>query len=145
MASQGHRVLALVQLLLPGDPYPGDFEFEKEKKNYSMSDYCFVGLCSLEDPRVREAIGACREAGIRVIMVIDDHPLTSGSVARRTNIMVSDTKRMIAHKSGRLIESTEDNEYHAIVIHGEDIDSLSDYDWDNIFSKQGIIFAYTSP
>jgi len=59
--------------------------------------------------------------------------------------MVSDTKRMIVQKSGRPIESIEDNEYHAIVIHGEDIDSLSDDDWDNIFSKQGIIFAYTSP
>ena len=46
---------------------------------------------------------------------------------------------MIAHKSSRPIESIEDNEYHAIVIHGEDIDSLSDDDWGNIFSKQGII------
>ena len=49
----------------------------KKKKNYSLGNYCFVGLCSLEDPPkygVREAIGACREAGIRVIMVIGDHP-----------------------------------------------------------------------
>ena len=39
-----------------------------------------MGLASLEDPPkhgVREAIGHCREAGIRVIMVTGDHPLTA--------------------------------------------------------------------
>jgi len=32
-----------------------------------------------------------------------------------------------------------------VVIHGEQIDSLSDQEWDNIFSKNEIIFARTSP
>ncbi|CAB4389242.1 unnamed protein product [Rhizophagus irregularis] len=148
MASKGHRVLALAQLLLSSEQYPENFKFEKEKNNYPLGGYCFIGLCSLEDPPkhgVREAIGICREAGIRVIMVTGDHPLTAESIARRTNIMTSDTKSIIAQKSDRPIESIGDNEYHAIVIHGEEIDSLSDEDWDNIFSKQEVIFARTSP
>jgi sodium/potassium-transporting ATPase subunit alpha len=78
MASNGHRVLGFAEMLLPGDKYPEDFEFDKKEKNYPLSDFIFVGLASLQDPPkhgVREAIGKCREAGIKVIMVTGDHPL----------------------------------------------------------------------
>ncbi|GBC10190.1 hypothetical protein RclHR1_09410003 [Rhizophagus clarus] len=148
MASKGHRVLAFARLLLPGDKYPENYEFKKDDKNYPTGDYCFVGLCSLEDPPkhgVREAIGSCRRAGIRVMMVTGDHPLTAESIGRKINLMISDTKQLVAKKTGRAIESIRENEYNAIVIHGEQIDSLSEQDWDNIFSKDEIIFARTSP
>jgi sodium/potassium-transporting ATPase subunit alpha len=78
MASNGHRVLGFAEMLLPGDKYPEDFEFDKKEKNYPLGDFIFVGLASLQDPPkhgVREAIGKCREAGIKVIMVTGDHPL----------------------------------------------------------------------
>lgn len=71
MAGKGHRVLAFAQKLL-GSEFPEDFVFDKEKKNYPSSELCFVGLASLEDPPkhgVREAIGHCREAGVKVMMV----------------------------------------------------------------------------
>ncbi|RIA83725.1 hypothetical protein C1645_833339 [Glomus cerebriforme] len=148
MASKGHRVLAFAQLLLPSDQFPENFEFKKDEKNYPQGDYCFVGLTSLEDPPkhgVREAIGKCRRAGIRVMMVTGDHPLTAESIGRKINLMLSDTKQLIAQKTGRPIDTIHENEYVAIVIHGEQIDSLSDHDWDNIFSKEEIIFARTSP
>ncbi|KAK9709069.1 hypothetical protein K7432_009272 [Basidiobolus ranarum] len=76
MASKGHRVLAFAQLLLPGDQFPGNFQFSKKSQNYPTVDLCFVGLTSLEDPpehSVREAIGRCRSAGIQVMMVTGDH------------------------------------------------------------------------
>ncbi|CAG8562922.1 31581_t:CDS:2, partial [Racocetra persica] len=148
MASKGHRVLAFAQLLLPGDEYPEDYVFNKEDKNYPLNNLCFVGLVSLEDPPkhgVREAIGRCRTAGIRVIMVTGDHPLTAEAIGRKINLMLKDTKALVAKKTGRPIESITNEEYHAIVVHGEQIDSLSDADWDNIFSKNEIIFARTSP
>jgi sodium/potassium-transporting ATPase subunit alpha len=72
MAGQGHRVLAFAQLLLPEKDYPHDFTFDQASKNYPMSGMTFVGLVSLEDPPkhgVREAIGKCRSAGIKVMMV----------------------------------------------------------------------------
>lgn len=59
--------------------------------------------------------------------------------------MVSDTKERLAKRTGRPIESIRDDEYYAIVIHGERIDTLRESDWDNIFSKDEIIFARTSP
>ncbi|KAK9768328.1 hypothetical protein K7432_001126 [Basidiobolus ranarum] len=148
MASKGHRVLAFAQLLLPGNQYPADFVFTKEAQNYPTTDLCFVGLASLEDPPkhgVREAIGRCRSAGIQVMMVTGDHPLTAEAVGRKINLMLSETKIQIAKRTGRPIESVQEHEYTAIVIHGEQIDSLSEEDWDIIFSKNEIIFARTSP
>jgi len=71
MAGKGHRVLAFSQMLL-GSEFKEDYVFDKETKNYPTTGLCFVGLASLEDPPkhgVREAIGHCREAGVKVMMV----------------------------------------------------------------------------
>ena len=70
MASRGHRVLAFAQALLPESQYPKDYPFSKT--DYPSDGYCFSGLISLEDPPkhgVREAIGALRLAGIKVMMI----------------------------------------------------------------------------
>ncbi|RKP34367.1 hypothetical protein BJ085DRAFT_21450 [Dimargaris cristalligena] len=148
MAGLGHRVLAFAQLLLPGDQYPANFPFRREGKQYPTENFCFVGLASLEDPPkhgVREAIGRCRVAGIQVMMVTGDHPLTAEAIGRKINLMISETKAQVAQRTGVLIDSVQEHEYSAIVIHGESIDSLTDRDWDLIFSKSEIIFARTSP
>jgi len=148
MAGKGHRVLAFAQNLLNGNEFGEDYEFDKEEKNFPTTGLCFVGLTSLEDPPkhgVREAIGHCREAGVKVMMVTGDHPLTAEAVGRKINLMISDTRETVAKKSGRTIESIRENEFHAIVIHGEVIDDLTDEQWDNIFTKDEIIFARTSP
>ncbi|CAG8574563.1 12189_t:CDS:2 [Ambispora gerdemannii] len=148
MASKGHRVLAFAQLLLPRSQYPENYQFKKEEKNFPLDGFCFVGLVSLEDPPkhgVREAIGKCRTAGIRVMMVTGDHPLTAEAIGRKINLMLSDTKELVAKHTGRPIESIQEDEYNAIVIHGEQIDTLTDEQWDNIFAKNEIIFARTSP
>jgi len=68
MAGKGHRVLAFAYLELDRKSYPDDYVFDKEKKNFPMSELTFVGLASLEDPPkhgVREAIGYCRRAGVK--------------------------------------------------------------------------------
>lgn len=70
MASRGHRAIACAQALLHEDRYPEEHTFSKD--DYPETDYCFVGLVSLEDPPkhgVREAIGTLRLAGIKVMMV----------------------------------------------------------------------------
>lgn len=148
MASKGHRVLAFAQMLLPESQYPADFHFDKKEKNYPTDGFTFVGLASLEDPPkhgVREAIGKCRSAGIKIMMVTGDHPLTAEAIGRKINLVLSDTKEMVAKRTGRPIEEIGEDEYKAIVIHGERIDSLTDEEWDNIFMKSEIIFARTSP
>ncbi|KAF9280727.1 hypothetical protein BGZ68_007049 [Mortierella alpina] len=117
MASKGHRVLAFAQMLLPRDEYPDGHVFDKEKKNYPTTNLCFVALVSLEDPPkhgVREAIGRCRSAGIKVMMVTGDHPLTALAIARKINLVLSDTKEMVAKQRGCAVDEVEDHEYNAI-------------------------------
>ena len=72
MASRGHRVIGCAQALLPNDRYPPGHVFSKSEGGFPISDYCFVGLVSLEDPPkhgVREAIGTLRLAGIKVMKI----------------------------------------------------------------------------
>ena len=48
------------------------------------SDLTFLGLIGLMDPprsAVRPAVAACKAAGIRVVMITGDHPLTAAAVA----------------------------------------------------------------
>lgn len=57
---------------------PKNFNFELEKLT-------FIGLISLVDPpkeRVPSAILECRSAGIKVIMVTGDQPITAAAIAR---------------------------------------------------------------
>ncbi|EGF82503.1 hypothetical protein BATDEDRAFT_86311 [Batrachochytrium dendrobatidis JAM81] len=148
MASKGHRVLAFAALALPGDQYPANFVFTKDPVNYPKNNLTFYGLVSLEDPPkhgVREAVGHCREAGIRVMMVTGDHPLTAEAIGRKINLMLQDTKETLAKKRNVPISQIPESDVNAIVIHGEKIDGLTEADWDNIFSKEEIIFARTSP
>ncbi|KAH9039417.1 aminophospholipid-transporting P-type ATPase [Lactarius hengduanensis] len=148
MASRGHRVIGCAHYLLPGDRYPTDFAFSKKDMNYPDSEYCFLGLISLEDPPkhgVREAIGTLRLAGIKVMMVTGDHPKTAEAIARKINLMIGDTKETLSAKTGRPVEEIYEDEITAVVVHGDGIDSLEGWQWDLIFSKEEIVFARTSP
>jgi len=72
LAEKGYRVLALATKLedaLEADPYKG---------------LEFIGLACMEDPAredVKDAIEACRSAGIRTVMITGDHPKTAASIA----------------------------------------------------------------
>ncbi|KAJ7144913.1 aminophospholipid-transporting P-type ATPase [Mycena crocata] len=148
MASRGHRVIACAQALLPGAQYPVEHEFSRTDAKYPSSDYCFVGLVSLEDPPkhgVREAIGTLRLAGIKVMMVTGDHPKTAEAIARKINLIIGDTRETLAARTGRTADEVYEDEVNAVVIHGDEIDDLQGWQWDQIFSKEEIVFARTSP
>lgn len=49
----------------------------------------FAGLLAFEDPvreSVPEAVAACRDAGIHIIMITGDHPVTAAAVAREIGL-----------------------------------------------------------
>ena len=86
-AHQGLRVLAFARRALatePGaSPAPPPARVDAER------DLCFLGLVTLFDPPRPEAAGAitqCHRAGIRVIVITGDHPLTGGAIARQIGI-----------------------------------------------------------
>ncbi|KAF2433374.1 hypothetical protein EJ08DRAFT_584098, partial [Tothia fuscella] len=148
LAGRGHRVLGFATLMLPESKYPKDFKFDRVSQNYPLSGLVFLGLVSLVDPPkqgVREAIGACRSAGIKVLMVTGDHPSTARAIAGNINLMLSDTNVMVAKGKERPTDSTANDQCNAIIVHGDKIDDLTDAEWDSIFWKDEIIFARTSP
>ena len=75
LAKDGYRVIAIANGKI------------KETKNYdenSISNLTFMGLVGFIDPVRKEAIGAikkCHDAGIKVLMVTGDHPLTAFKIA----------------------------------------------------------------
>ncbi|MBQ9684737.1 HAD-IC family P-type ATPase [Candidatus Saccharibacteria bacterium] len=76
LAKNGYRVIAIA-----------NGEVQKKEK-YGINDVknlTFMGLVGFIDPIRKEAVASineCREAGIKVLMVTGDHPLTAFSIAR---------------------------------------------------------------
>lgn len=102
LSNKGRRVLAIA--------------YKKEKDtNYTEMKFTeveiglnFLGLVSIADPPKEEtilAIKACFKAGIKVVMITGDHPLTANAIAVELGIAAKDKKDQ--------------------VVTGEELDSLS--------------------
>jgi sodium/potassium-transporting ATPase subunit alpha len=82
-AEQAYRVLAVAMRDVAHQPE--HIEVETIEK-----DLTFLGLVAMMDPprrEVPEAIAKCRQAGMRVIMITGDHPLTALAIARKIGLM----------------------------------------------------------
>ena len=98
LAADGLRVLAVAQGRFDGQDWPAaEHDF----------DFTFVGLLGLSDPlrpQVPAAVAECRTAGIRVVMITGDYPVTARAIARQAGL---------AETSGALLS-------------GEEMDTLDD-------------------
>ncbi|MES4903200.1 MULTISPECIES: cation-transporting P-type ATPase [unclassified Streptomyces] len=81
LASQGLRVLAVASRSVT-DSHPVQQDVEA-----GLTLLGLVGMLDPPRPEVRGAVDACRRAGIRLVMVTGDHPLTAEAVARRVGIV----------------------------------------------------------
>lgn len=116
MATEGYRVLAVAERIEPA-PGPRD-------RAETETGLVFVGLLAFDDPPrpgVAEAIAACREAGIRPVMVTGDHPSTAIAIAARVGL--DDTERLLT---------------------GEELDGMSDDDLCTALADVAL-FARTTP
>ena len=76
LSSDGYRVIALAN---------GKIPFKEEYTEKDIKNLCFMGLVGFIDPIRKEAITAikkCRAAGIKVLMITGDHPLTAYKIAK---------------------------------------------------------------
>uniref|UniRef100_A0A671DP13 Sodium/potassium-transporting ATPase subunit alpha n=1 Tax=Rhinolophus ferrumequinum TaxID=59479 RepID=A0A671DP13_RHIFE len=147
----GERVLGFCHLYLPADEFPETYSFDVDAMNFPTSNLCFVGLLSMIDPprsTVPDAVTKCRSAGIKVIMVTGDHPITAKAIAKSVGIISanSETVEDIAKRLNIAVEQVNKRDAKAAVVTGMELKDMSAEQLDEVLtSYQEIVFARTSP
>merc|ERR1712012_591263 len=147
----GERVLGFCDYMLPADQYPKGYPFDADEENFPLSGLRFVGLMSMIDPpraAVPDAVRKCRSAGIKVIMVTGDHPITAKAIAKGVGI-ISEGNETVEDIAARLnVPAAEVNprDAKACVVHGSDLRDIESAQLDEILMYHNeIVFARTSP
>lgn len=147
----GERVLGFCDFMLPSDKYPLGYKFNADDPNFPLDGLRFVGLMSMIDPpraAVPDAVAKCRSAGIKVIMVTGDHPITAKAIAKSVGIISegNETVEDIAQRLNIPVSEVNPREAKAAVVHGSDLRELSSDQLDEILRYHTeIVFARTSP
>merc|ERR1719391_417722 len=147
----GERVLGFCDYMLPADKYPNGYPFDAEDVNFPLEGLRFVGLMSMIDPpraAVPDAVAKCRSAGIKVIMVTGDHPITAKAIARSVGIISEgqETVEDIAAERKCEVKDVDKREANAAVVNGATLRDMSEEDIDEILKHHSeIVFARTSP
>ena len=86
LASDGYRVIAIAD---------GKVEHWQEKEEYQeedIPDLIFMGMVGFIDPirkDAKQSVASCHKAGMKVVMITGDHPLTAYTIAKELNIVKS--------------------------------------------------------
>jgi len=113
-AADGLRVLALAERELPSE------KRAPHRRGDAERELCFAGLIAMLDPprpEVAQAVRSCRAAGIRIIVITGDHPLTAVAIARRVGITGSAPTVV----SGGQLEGLGESELRALLRQARDI------------------------
>ncbi|XP_064441843.1 potassium-transporting ATPase alpha chain 2-like [Mirounga angustirostris] len=151
LGGQGERVLGFCHLYLPADEFPETYTFDIDTMNFPTSNFCFVGLLSMIDPprsTVPDAVTKCRSAGIKVIMVTGDHPITAKAIAKSVGIISanSETVEDIAKRLHIAVEQVNKRDAKAAVVTGMELKDMSPEQLDELLTNYPeIVFARTSP
>ncbi|XP_066562646.1 sodium/potassium-transporting ATPase subunit alpha-1 [Amia ocellicauda] len=147
----GERVLGFCHFFLPDDQFTEGFQFDIDEVNFPTENLCFVGLMSMIDPpraAVPDAVGKCRSAGIKVIMVTGDHPITAKAIAKGVGIISegNETVEDIAARLNIPISEVNPRDAKACVVHGSDLKDMTPEQLAEILKHHTeIVFARTSP
>lgn len=173
LSRKGLRVLGFAELVLDHVLYPDDYPYNSEVPNSPLGDdeasfpkevlhtdqiftkLCFVGMMAMIDPprpQVPPAVEKCKTAGIRVIMVTGDHPVTAKAIAQKVGIIWGDTADDIEYRNHERGLNEGDPGWEdpafapAIVVPGWDLTpDLPDVIWNDILDHPQVVFARTSP
>jgi len=80
MAGDGLRVLGVARAAFRGDAWPG---------SPAQFEFAWLGLIGLADPvrpTVAAAVRECQGAGIRVVMITGDYPVTARAIGRQVGL-----------------------------------------------------------
>jgi len=161
LGGMGERVLGFAHSYLDAEQFPKGHPFDTESMNFPTGNMekgetglVFVGLMSMIDPpraAVPDAVTKCRSAGIKVIMVTGDHPITAKAIAKSVGIISADNMTVedvaaAKNKDVNQLTKEEQREAHAAVVHGGELKDITDAQLDEILMYHSeIVFARTSP
>jgi len=151
LGGMGERVLGFCHSFLDAKEYPKGYAFNNEEVNFPLEGLTFVGLMAMIDPpraNVPEAVAKCKSAGIKVIMVTGDHPITAAAIAKNVGIISDDSNTVddVAKNLGIPVEEVDPNQVNAAVVHGSKLKEMTAEDLDSLLENhEEIVFARTSP
>merc|ERR1739844_501078 len=151
LGGMGERVLGFCDSQLPADKFPQGFGFDTNDVNFPLEGLRFTGLISMIDPpraAVPDAVSKCRSAGIKVIMVTGDHPITAKAIARNVGIISEGnfTIEELAEERGIPKRQVNPRDAKAAVIPGGELKEMNSTQLEEILKYHSeIVFARTSP
>jgi P-type Ca2+ transporter type 2C len=98
MATEGLRVLGFAYKETDAEP---------DNENF-MDDLVYAGLLGFLDPPrtdIKDAIVSCKKAGIKVVMITGDHPMTALNIAQKTGLAEDGEKEILIGKDLPEMES----------------------------------------
>lgn len=146
LASRGERILGFAHLPFEDDTDPKTYS--PDLNNFPSGGYHFAGLFALIDPPrpgVPNAVKSAHTAGINVVMVTGDHPLTAKAIAKQIGILTKPTADDLAKERGVPVSDIKDEEVKAVVVNGQMLREFTEEDWQRTIRKPEIVFARTSP
>lgn len=84
MASEGLRVLGVAKASFTHTRLPG------EQHDFTFKFLGLIGFADPVRPQIKEAVSVCYSAGIRVVMITGDYPLTAMNIARQIGLAGAD-------------------------------------------------------
>lgn len=151
LSSLGERVMGFCDLNLPPSLFPLGFPFDTDDINFPIINLRFLGLVSMMDhprPGVPDAVSKCRQAGIKIVMITGDHPLTAATVAKKVGIISKDTLTAEELVDKMRLSKTQEDSSHSngIIVHGSELNTMAQADLDKVLTQYNeIVFARTSP
>jgi magnesium-transporting ATPase (P-type) len=130
-ARQGLRVLALARRAMPvkgesnaeegrSDAEGDGSQGGRPAREQAERELCFLGLVTMLDPpraEVAEAVARAHSAGIRVIVITGDHPLTAAAIAGQVGIGGAHPLAVDASR----IDHTHERELHELLVGGSEL------------------------
>lgn len=119
------------------------------RDSFKYDDLTFYGFLGLQDPPkagVLETVQRIKGAGIRVVMITGDHPITAESISRKIGLITAPSDAVLRLTGSENINIVQSNSnFNSAIIHGEMIDKFRDEDWDRLILAEEIVFARTQP
>ena len=160
VAKMGERCLGFGYRTLGKAPDEGWQGGNPEDANFPLGSACkatdgkdesdaltYMGLMALIDPpraAVPDSVLLAQRAGVKVVMVTGDHPVTAAAIAKTVHIMPDPPVTDIAEDQGISIEEAS-AKAKAIVCAGTDLDNMSQEEIQQVMLYPQVVFARTSP